>query len=174
MRVFHAKFLCKKFCLYFKLTWLLQKWTNIVACVYASDQNPGHKVLVYIFNWQVYDTVTETNDVLCLRVAGQLVQGHYVGDFPPRGSGEVYGVELTMYDKMADSLTQQQQEAMAKIPVSFRDASTAPLRKLSVDLIKTYKHINEVILWPVFVLMFCVLGWSWVFWCSLYQGHGLA
>ena len=26
----------------------------------------------------------------------------------------------------------------------FRDPSTAPLRKLSVDLIKTYKHINEV------------------------------
>ena len=26
----------------------------------------------------------------------------------------------------------------------FRDASTAPMRKLSVDLIRTYKHINEV------------------------------
>uniref|UniRef100_A0A146LST5 dual-specificity kinase n=2 Tax=Lygus hesperus TaxID=30085 RepID=A0A146LST5_LYGHE len=36
-------------------------------------------------------------------------------------------------------------EAMqARIPTHFRDASTAPLRKLSVDLIKTYKHINEV------------------------------
>lgn len=31
-----------------------------------------------------------------------------------------------------------------KIPVTFRDSSSAPLRKLSVDLIKTYKHINEV------------------------------
>eukprot|EP00794_Sanderia_malayensis_P010866 gene10866-12021_t len=31
-----------------------------------------------------------------------------------------------------------------KIPTSFRDSSTAPLRKLSTDLIKTYKHINEV------------------------------
>ncbi|KAM6225577.1 LOW QUALITY PROTEIN: dual specificity tyrosine-phosphorylation-regulated kinase 1B-like [Porphyrio hochstetteri] len=30
-----------------------------------------------------------------------------------------------------------------RIPRSFRDAGTAPLRKLSVDLIKTYKHINE-------------------------------
>lgn len=29
-------------------------------------------------------------------------------------------------------------------PANFRDSSTAPLRKLSVDLIKTYKHINEV------------------------------
>ena len=28
--------------------------------------------------------------------------------------------------------------------VQFRDPATAPLRKLSVDLIKTYKHINEV------------------------------
>jgi dual specificity tyrosine-phosphorylation-regulated kinase 1 len=27
---------------------------------------------------------------------------------------------------------------------AFRDPTTAPLRKLSVDLIKTYKHINEV------------------------------
>merc|ERR1719361_2605111 len=27
---------------------------------------------------------------------------------------------------------------------SYREPSTAPLRKLSVDLIKTYKHINEV------------------------------
>lgn len=32
----------------------------------------------------------------------------------------------------------------ARIPIRFRDPSLAPLRKLSVDLIKTYKHINEV------------------------------
>uniref|UniRef100_A0A3Q1GIF8 Dual-specificity tyrosine-(Y)-phosphorylation regulated kinase 1B n=1 Tax=Acanthochromis polyacanthus TaxID=80966 RepID=A0A3Q1GIF8_9TELE len=31
-----------------------------------------------------------------------------------------------------------------RIPPSFRDPACAPLRKLSVDLIKTYKHINEV------------------------------
>lgn len=31
-----------------------------------------------------------------------------------------------------------------RIPPSFRDPVNAPLRKLSVDLIKTYKHINEV------------------------------
>uniref|UniRef100_A0A6Q2X9E0 dual-specificity kinase n=1 Tax=Esox lucius TaxID=8010 RepID=A0A6Q2X9E0_ESOLU len=31
-----------------------------------------------------------------------------------------------------------------RIPPSFRDPAIAPLRKLSVDLIKTYKHINEV------------------------------
>jgi hypothetical protein len=28
----------------------------------------------------------------------------------------------------------------------YRDQKDAPLRKLSVDLIKTYKHINEVFL----------------------------
>lgn len=32
----------------------------------------------------------------------------------------------------------------ARIPTHFRDPASAPLRKLSVDLIKTYKHINEV------------------------------
>lgn len=32
----------------------------------------------------------------------------------------------------------------SRIPMHFRESSTAPLRKLSVDLIKTYKHINEV------------------------------
>ncbi|XP_041067074.1 dual specificity tyrosine-phosphorylation-regulated kinase 1A isoform X4 [Carcharodon carcharias] len=31
-----------------------------------------------------------------------------------------------------------------RMPQTFRDPVTAPLRKLSVDLIKTYKHINEV------------------------------
>jgi len=48
---------------------------------------------------------------------------------------------------MADTLQQQQQEMAAmqnRIPTKFRDSGTAPLRKLSVDLIKTYKHINEV------------------------------
>ena len=36
------------------------------------------------------------------------------------------------------------QNFYSKIPTTFRDPSSAPLRKLSVDLIKTYKHINEV------------------------------
>ena len=36
------------------------------------------------------------------------------------------------------------QAMQARIPHTFRDSSAAPLRKLSVDLIKTYKHINEV------------------------------
>ncbi|XP_046382459.1 dual specificity tyrosine-phosphorylation-regulated kinase 1B isoform X2 [Ischnura elegans] len=36
------------------------------------------------------------------------------------------------------------QAMQARIPLRFRDPASAPLRKLSVDLIKTYKHINEV------------------------------
>lgn len=36
------------------------------------------------------------------------------------------------------------QAMQARIPHTFREPSSAPLRKLSVDLIKTYKHINEV------------------------------
>ncbi|KZS01325.1 Serine/threonine-protein kinase minibrain, partial [Daphnia magna] len=36
------------------------------------------------------------------------------------------------------------QTMQSRIPRQFRDPASAPLRKLSVDLIKTYKHINEV------------------------------
>ena len=57
-------------------------------------------------------------------------------------------------------LTSSSQESsydyyVRKIPTTFRDHQQAPLRKLSTDLIKTYKHINEV----CFVLGF------------LYQNH---
>lgn len=40
--------------------------------------------------------------------------------------------------------TEEMEAMQARIPSHFRDPATAPLRKLSVDLIKTYKHINEV------------------------------
>ena len=58
-------------------------------------------------------------------------------------------------DIMAEALQQQQQDVMVmqnRIPVTFREQSTAPLRKLSVDLIKTYKRINEVCQW-VYILI---------------------
>ncbi|GAB6027463.1 Dual specificity tyrosine-phosphorylation-regulated kinase 1A [Chamberlinius hualienensis] len=45
------------------------------------------------------------------------------------------GHQATQYDLQA---------LQHRIPATFRDPSVAPLRKLSVDLIKTYKHINEV------------------------------
>ena len=43
-----------------------------------------------------------------------------------------------------DAAIANAQNFYSKIPTNFRDPSVAPLRKLSVDLIKTYKHINEV------------------------------
>jgi len=39
-----------------------------------------------------------------------------------------------------------------RMPQTFRDPATAPLRKLSVDLIKTYKHINEVMGPSIFIM----------------------
>lgn len=45
---------------------------------------------------------------------------------------------------MSNSSSTDIQAMQARIPPTFRDSSLAPLRKLSVDLIKTYKHINEV------------------------------
>lgn len=38
-----------------------------------------------------------------------------------------------------------------RIPGKIREPSHAPLRRLSVDLIKTYKHINEVCIFYVAV-----------------------
>lgn len=72
---------------------------------------------------------------------GQLSKGRHVP--------MVYGrlSDADQFVIMADTLQQQQQEMAAmqnRIPTTFRDATAAPLRKLSVDLIKTYKHINEV------------------------------
>ncbi|XP_028400070.1 dual specificity tyrosine-phosphorylation-regulated kinase 1A-like [Dendronephthya gigantea] len=43
-----------------------------------------------------------------------------------------------------DERTQPVPDAANAAQASYRDPSAAPLRKLSVDLIKTYKHINEV------------------------------
>nr|CAD7438831.1 unnamed protein product [Timema bartmani] len=45
---------------------------------------------------------------------------------------------------MASGTPSDIQAMQARIPHNFRDSASAPLRKLSVDLIKTYKHINEV------------------------------
>ena len=64
-------------------------------------------------------------------------------------TGMVYrqlaGAAAEQLHMMADTLQQQELVLMQnRIPTNFRDATAAPLRKLSVDLIKTYKHINEV------------------------------
>ncbi|XP_017851827.1 serine/threonine-protein kinase minibrain isoform X2 [Drosophila busckii] len=49
-----------------------------------------------------------------------------------------------MHHHSSPSSSSEVRAMQARIPTHFRDSSTAPLRKLSVDLIKTYKHINEV------------------------------
>ena len=48
-------------------------------------------------------------------------------------------------DVMAADSQQYVMPMPNRVPHTFRDPGLAPLRKLSVDLIKTYKHINEVI-----------------------------
>ena len=68
----------------------------------------------------------------------------------PAGAGLVFAGGAEGLRRMAEALQQQQQDAAAmqtRIPNHFRDPTEAPLRKLSVDLIKTYKHINEVGRW---------------------------
>ncbi|XP_063237712.1 serine/threonine-protein kinase minibrain isoform X2 [Bacillus rossius redtenbacheri] len=59
--------------------------------------------------------------------------------------GPLYG-RLVPEEQLAASLGAPSdiQAMQARIPHNFRDPASAPLRKLSVDLIKTYKHINEV------------------------------
>jgi len=50
-----------------------------------------------------------------------------------------------LYKVLAGKAGAQQTDEGDLIGVQkFRDPSFAPLRKLSVDLIKTYKHINKV------------------------------
>ena len=55
--------------------------------------------------------------------------------FPPQGATSLNGTSLATAASGANGTTAKPQ---------FRDPKSAPLRKLSVDLIKTYKHINEV------------------------------
>ncbi|XP_029026932.1 dual-specificity tyrosine-(Y)-phosphorylation regulated kinase 1A, b isoform X1 [Betta splendens] len=49
-------------------------------------------------------------------------------------------VTVLPYSDQTPQLTANQRH----MPQCFRDPTSAPLRKLSIDLIKTYKHINEV------------------------------
>lgn len=49
-----------------------------------------------------------------------------------------------MAESTNNERTQPVPNAVNAQPNAFRDPTAAPLRKLSVDLIKTYKHINEV------------------------------
>ncbi|XP_033242218.1 serine/threonine-protein kinase minibrain isoform X3 [Drosophila miranda] len=49
-----------------------------------------------------------------------------------------------MHHHPSPSSSSEVRAMQARIPAHFRDPASGPLRKLSVDLIKTYKHINEV------------------------------
>ncbi|KAH8273524.1 hypothetical protein KR018_010512 [Drosophila ironensis] len=49
-----------------------------------------------------------------------------------------------MHHHSSPSSSSEVRAMQARIPNHFRDPASGPLRKLSVDLIKTYKHINEV------------------------------
>lgn len=51
---------------------------------------------------------------------------------------------LILFSKQRPTSATDIRAMQARIPLRFRDPGQAPLRKLSIDLIKTYKHINEV------------------------------
>ena len=74
--------------------------------------------------------------------------------FPPPPASLLMGSQATAHGTAVPAVhynTSSNQQPVAPIPWAslappgaFRDPSFAPLRKLSVDLIKTYKHINDV------------------------------
>ncbi|XP_065120969.1 dual specificity tyrosine-phosphorylation-regulated kinase 1A [Paramisgurnus dabryanus] len=72
---------------------------------------------------------------------------------PPFGDGHPQGADQSgaalPYASQAPQPNSTQVTAdmvmlQRRMPQCFRDPATAPLRKLSIELIKTYKHINEV------------------------------
>jgi len=100
-------------------------------------------------------------DLLFFIVADTIVQVDFINNllfvFNRRKghANEMYGRLVTQDQLVAFAANSAGQSVVANefvsiqqkskfAPVKFRDPTTAPLRKLSVDLIKTYKHINEV------------------------------
>lgn len=67
---------------------------------------------------------------------GRIVTQDQLVAFAANSAGQGVGVVNDFV-----SITQQKSKLSS---IKFRDPTTAPLRKLSVDLIKTYKYINEV------------------------------
>lgn len=72
-------------------------------------------------------------------MAGQMPHSHQYSDRRQPNISDQQVSALSYSDQIQQPLTNQR-----RMPQTFRDPATAPLRKLSVDLIKTYKHINEV------------------------------
>lgn len=83
----------------------------------------------------------------------------------------MYG-QLITQDQLVEisSRTQSSQNDSVSIPprtpYKSRDPSLAPLRKLSVDLIKTYKHINEVSFVRFYILIYQFLFIQSSIWIS--------
>uniref|UniRef100_A0A8D0L110 Dual specificity tyrosine-phosphorylation-regulated kinase 1A n=1 Tax=Sphenodon punctatus TaxID=8508 RepID=A0A8D0L110_SPHPU len=75
-----------------------------------------------------------------LQMAGQMSHSHQqYSDRRQQNINDQQVSALSYADPIQQPLTNQR-----RMPQTFREPATAPLRKLSVDLIKTYKHINEV------------------------------
>nr|XP_031315340.1 dual specificity tyrosine-phosphorylation-regulated kinase 1A-like isoform X2 [Camelus dromedarius] len=75
-----------------------------------------------------------------LQMAGQMPHSHQYSDRRQPNISDQQVSALPYSDRVQQPLTNQR-----RMPQTFRDPATAPLRKLSIDLIKTYKHINEVV-----------------------------
>ncbi|XP_075053346.1 dual specificity tyrosine-phosphorylation-regulated kinase 1A [Mixophyes fleayi] len=75
-----------------------------------------------------------------LQMAGQMPHSHQqYSDRRQQNLNDQQVSALSYNDQIQQPLANQR-----RMPQTFREPTTAPLRKLSVDLIKTYKHINEV------------------------------
>ncbi|CAO2632466.1 Dual specificity tyrosine-phosphorylation-regulated kinase 1A [Lemmus lemmus] len=83
-----------------------------------------------------------------LQMAGQMPHSHQYSDRRQPNFSDQQVPALSYSDQIQQPLTNQVMPDIVmlqrRMPQTFRDPATAPLRKLSVDLIKTYKHINEV------------------------------
>lgn len=81
-------------------------------------------------------------------MAAQMPHSHQYSDRRQPSISDQQVSALAYSDQIQQPLTNQVMPDIVmlqrRMPQTFRDPATAPLRKLSVDLIKTYKHINEV------------------------------
>ncbi|KAG8450188.1 hypothetical protein GDO86_002721 [Hymenochirus boettgeri] len=75
-----------------------------------------------------------------LQMAGQMSHSHQqYSDRRQPNLNDQQASALSYNDQIQQPLANQR-----RMPQTFRDPASAPLRKLSIELIKTYKHINEV------------------------------
>nr|XP_031296286.1 dual specificity tyrosine-phosphorylation-regulated kinase 1A [Camelus dromedarius] len=83
-----------------------------------------------------------------LQMAAQMSHSHQYSDHRQPDISDQQVSALSYPDQVQQLLTNQVMPDIVmlqrQMPQTFRDPATAPLRKLSIDLIKTYKHINEV------------------------------